>query len=270
MWGAICGDVLGSIHEDIPKYPKRTKRVPTDDSFLTCATYEWLREIPSSDFKNLEVAEVRTRVQDIARKALQRWYHYYPEGGGYSKGFTAWAQEENPENKVADTNGCLMRQSPIASFCFKKHNEKIALQLTDILVELTHNHPNSFMYARLHTTMIYRLLEGTLNQQTLASFAGFEVISLFEWKEKNRFIWDAKRSLEIAVTAIHYAGSFQQAIDNCIFVGGDTDTYAAIAGPMAQAIWGIPDKISEVVDAALTPPEYQRIAELFKKKEFTK
>lgn len=270
MWGAICGDVLGSIHEDIPKYPKRLSRVPTDDSFLTCATLEWLKEIQPGDFKNLKSPEVKLRVQEQARQALKRWYYYYPENGGYSKGFTAWAQEEKPENKVADTNGCLMRQSPIASFCFRKYNEEIALQLTDILVELTHNHHNSYEYARMHTKMIMRLLSGDLSQNTLAQFSGFEIISLFEWREKNRFIWDAKRSLEIAVTAIHYAGSYEQAIDNCIFVGGDTDTYAAIAGPMAQAIWGIPDKISRVVDDVLVDPKFKRIADLYSKKEFKK
>lgn len=267
MWGAICGDVLGSIHEDIPKYPRRTVRVPTDDSFLTCAVKEWMKEISSSEFRNLDDPIIRLNVQDKARKSLQRWFYYFPENGGYSKGFSAWAQEEKPENKVADTNGCLMRQSPIAWYCQKKHSEDIALQLTDILVELTHNHHNSFHYSRLHTQMIYRLLDGTLTQQQLAKFANMDVISLFEWKSKNRFIWDARRSFEIAVTAIHYAGSFEQAIDNCIFVGGDTDTYAAIAGPMAQAIWGVPDNISDIVNNALDLPKYHRIRELYHKKD---
>lgn len=267
MWGAICGDVLGSIHEDIPKYPRRTERVPTDDSFLTCAVKEWMKELSSSEIKNLDDFQVRLKVQDKARKVFQRWYHYFPENGGYSKGFSAWAKEESPENKVADTNGCLMRQSPIAWYCQKKYNEKIALQLTDVLVELTHNHPNSFKYSRLHTQMIYRLLDGSLNQEQLASFAEMEVISLFEWKAKNRFIWDARRSFEIAVTAIHYAGSFQQAIDNCIFVGGDTDTYAAIAGPMAQAIWGVPDEVSDIVNNSLQPEKFKRIRDLYVKKD---
>lgn len=268
MWGAICGDVLGSIHEDIPKYPRRTKRVPTDDSFLTCAVKEWIMELSSSEFKNLEDDSLRGIVQHKARKALQRWYHYFPIEGGFSKGFTSWAKEDNPENKIAYTNGCLMRQSPIARYCHKKYNEKIALQLTNILVELTHNHYNSFKYARLHTQVIYRLLEGTLTQKDLAIFSGVEIISLAEWKEKNKFIWDAPRSFEIAVTAIHYAGSFEQAIDNCIFVGGDTDTYAAIAGPMAQAIWGIPESISDIVNLALSSTEYDKIRYLYPKKDF--
>ena len=266
MWGAICGDVLGSIHEDLPKYVKRTKRVPTDDSFLTCAVKEWLAEISYSEFKSLEDLDVKYKVQDKARKSLQKWYNYFPENGGFSKDFTKWAKQDNPENKEANTNGCLMRQSPIAQHCYKKFNEKIALQLTDILVELTHNHIDSFTYARLHTQIIYRLLDGSLNQKDLASFAKIDVVSLTDWKAKNEFIWDAKRSFEISISAIHYAGSFEQAIDNCIFVGGDTDTYAAIAGPMAQAIWGIPESISDLVNLAIMPIEYKMVLNTYPKK----
>ena len=41
------------------------------------------------------------------------------------------------------------------------------------------------------------------------------------------------------------ADSFEDAIRNAISIGGDSDTIVAIAGSMAESLWGVPEHIQE-------------------------
>ena len=49
-----------------------------------------------------------------------------------------------------------------------------------------------------------------------------------------------------AITCALESGSFEDAIRNAISLGGDSDTLAAIAGPIAEALHGIPDEMRVV------------------------
>lgn len=44
---------------------------------------------------------------------------------------------------------------------------------------------------------------------------------------------------------INKANSFEEAIRYAVAVGGDSDTIGAIVGSIAEAIWGIPEAISQ-------------------------
>ena len=46
-----------------------------------------------------------------------------------------------------------------------------------------------------------------------------------------------------AITCALESASFEDAIRNAVSLGGDSDTVAAIAGPIAEALHGIPDEI---------------------------
>ena len=48
-----------------------------------------------------------------------------------------------------------------------------------------------------------------------------------------------------AITAFLESTDFENAIRNAISIGGDSDTIAAITGSMAEAAYGIPDRIKE-------------------------
>lgn len=47
--------------------------------------------------------------------------------------------------------------------------------------------------------------------------------------------------------------SYEDVIRNCISIGGDSDTLAAIAGGIAEAYYGIPDEIRDQVWVYLPP-----------------
>ena len=110
-----------------------------------------------------------------------------------------------------------------------------------IYLSVTHNSPEVHLAALSHAYTLYAALRGEI-----ASVDGHH-ISIADWRAytRERFIWDARDSWSIAQSCLHYDKSFSETVDNCIAVGGDTDTYAAIAGPIAEALWGIDDRSYE-------------------------
>ena len=52
-------------------------------------------------------------------------------------------------------------------------------------------------------------------------------------------------SVPQAITCALESESYEDAVRNAISLGGDSDTLAAIAGPIAEALHGIPDELKE-------------------------
>ena len=52
-----------------------------------------------------------------------------------------------------------------------------------------------------------------------------------------------------AITCALESVSFEDAVRNAVSLGGDADTLAAIAGPIAEAMYGIPDEIIERIES---------------------
>lgn len=50
-----------------------------------------------------------------------------------------------------------------------------------------------------------------------------------------------------AIQCFLEAHSFEETIRNAIWVGGDTDTIAAIAGSVAEAYYGVPKKFEKSI-----------------------
>ena len=57
-----------------------------------------------------------------------------------------------------------------------------------------------------------------------------------------------------AIIAFLESTDFEDAIRNAISLGGDSDTLAAIAGSIAEAAYGIPDRIKEKAYSYLDEP----------------
>lgn len=244
MLGAIIGDTIGSVYERIPKLQQtRRQPTPTDDSFLTCACHDWIYSFKNTKLSFLiDDKELQKEMFERGIQYLKSWGKKY-EKHGFSRGFIAWVHQEPYEQTQRHTNGCIMRQSPIAGFCFDKgYSIEIAEKISEIFCSITHNHPDSINASIEHTRLIYKSLEKTVNADTLKQYieSNFgKPKEIEQWSNAGEFIWDAKRSLEIAFSCLYYADSFDKTIQNCIDCTGDTDTYAAIAGPVAQSIWGL-------------------------------
>ena len=138
MFGAILGDYLGSIFEKIPHKPQRTIPICTDDSYLTCAAIDWMQQIDykkfiylSNDYFSFPTDswnKFELELSHLAANSLVKWFDIAQNEtqdniGSFSKGFTAWVDnQKNLQNNLeltnvkhkGFTNGCLMRNSPIA------------------------------------------------------------------------------------------------------------------------------------------------------------
>lgn len=251
MKGAIIGDIFGSIYEEIPNnVNKRQDLTVTDDSILTFACHDWIKSVDIND----SVESLRYQ----AKSYLVSWYNEYTVFG-FSPRFSAWAEKnENLDYGQAQTNGCLMRQSPIVAYsCDNNLSLERCVYLAKVFASVTHNSDLAMKSVERHVHLLYSALtNGQFNVDK-------PVLNIKQWRHvtKDNFIWDAKTSLDIALSCIYYANSFEQTIDNCIAVGADTDTYASIAGPIAQALWSIN---SSTLNLAYTYLSDEKLKTMFK------
>lgn len=58
-----------------------------------------------------------------------------------------------------------------------------------------------------------------------------------------------------AITCALESDSFEDAIRNGVSLGGDSDTVAAIAGPIAEALHGIPAEIQKEAEERYVPKD---------------
>jgi ADP-ribosylglycohydrolase len=265
MLSAITGDIIGSIHENIPNKKNTRDAGPTDDSFLTCACYEWVHSLNLESIKSLKNdSDIRQNFKEQATFYLKKWWAKYP-GEGFSRGFNAWAASPEFIQAHRDTNGCLMRQSPIPEFCVKnKIDLDICLLLCKIFASPTHDQPDSYEAVKSHGKTIYCTQNKSVHPHDLKYLmenTSYKIQPLDYWKDMKKFIWDAKSSLAIAYSALYHASNFETTIENCIYIGGDVDTYCAIACPMAVATWPIPESIANNVSNILV--EFPDIEKLF-------
>lgn len=60
---------------------------------------------------------------------------------------------------------------------------------------------------------------------------------------------DCMRTMPEAFTCFLEADSYEETVRNVMYIGGDTDTLAAIAGAVAEAFWGIPE---DIIDSGMS------------------
>ena len=70
-------------------------------------------------------------------------------------------------------------------------------------------------------------------------------------RKSYRFDVTCQGSVPQAIEAFLEAVSFEDAIRNAISIGGDSDTIAAITGPIAEACFGIPEEYIRKADSYL-------------------
>lgn len=237
MLGAIIGDIVGSIYEG---NPIKTKRFPffgdycrfTDDSVCTVAVADIL-------LYNLPPAET-----------MQQWCCRYPYAG-YGGNFGMWIYADPPEPYGSYGNGAAMRVSPVAFL--NRDNLDAALSASDRVTEITHNHPEGMKGARATTHAIWHAFQGECSEEIRRVIAAEYDYDLNRRVDEIRPDYDfditCQGSVPQAITCALESESFEDAVRNAISLGGDADTLAAIAGPIAEALHGIPDELKERMES---------------------
>ena len=229
MWGAIIGDIAGSMYE---WNRIKTKGFDffgaeceyTDDTVCTAAVAEILLEGPP------------------AATTLQRWCRRHP-GRGYGGMFAAWIGGTEPEPYGSFGNGAAMRVSP-AAFLNRDRPLEAALRAADRVTAVTHDHPEGMKGARATTHAIWLGFQGTGAAQirrTVEHAYGYDLSrTVDEIRPGYSFDVTCQRTVPEALTCALESVSFEDAVRNAISLGGDSDTLAAIAGPIAEALHGLP------------------------------
>ena len=231
MLGAIIGDIVGSVYE---WQPIKTKDFPffkddcffTDDSVCTIAVADML-------LHNLPPAET-----------MQRWCRRYP-GHSYGGNFGDWIYTDPPEPYNSFGNGAAMRVSP-AAFLNRSDLDAV-ISAADSVTEITHNHPEGMKGARATTHAIWLAFQGERSEdirQVIASEYDYDLTqTVDDIRPSYAFNEICQETVPQAITCALESISFEEAIRNAISLGGDADTLAAIAGPIAEAMHGIPSEL---------------------------
>ena len=244
MLGAIIGDIVGSIYES-RRHRIKTKDFPffgeycrfTDDSVCTAAVADiLLQDLPPA-------------------KTMQRWCRRY-HGRGYGRMFREWRDSDDPEPYNSYGNGAAMRVSP-AAFLYRD-NLDAALAAADRVTAITHNHPEGMKGARATAHAIWLAFQGESAGVIREVISTTYAYGLTQTVDEIRPNYPPEYPTEYtpgfpgpvtcmgsvpqAITCALESVSFEDAVRNAISLGGDSDTLAAIAGSIAEALHGIPDK----------------------------
>lgn len=240
MWGAIAGDIAGSIYEcnptkrtDLPIFAPGCKF--TDDTVMTLAVAHAI----------LEGRGYAECMVDIGNK--------YPRCG-YGRNFKEWLKQWEPEPYYSCGNGSAMRVSPIG-WAFE--TEKEVLEEAKKSAEVSHNHPEGIKGAQAVALGIFLLRNGSSKENVRSELAerfGYDLNrSLDEIRPGYSFDVTCQGSVPEAIIAFLESDSVESAISNAISLGGDADTQACIAGALAESAYGFPETLKPRVLSYLPP-----------------
>lgn len=247
MIGTIIGDIVGSVYEF-----KNLRRKDFKPFFHT--------EVRFTDDTVCTIAIADALVRGIhPQKALIDWCRRYAENGGWGKRFAEWFMDDDPQPYGSWGNGAAMRISPVGLLA---GSEEEAIAWADAATAITHNHPDGLASAKAVALAIYWAKHGVAAleiQSRLTERFGYE-LSMTPDQIRPGYVRteSAAGSVPQAIVCALTSTSFEDAIRNAVSIGGDSDTIAAIAGGIAEALHGVPDDIGRQAWLYL-PEEMQQV-----------
>jgi ADP-ribosylglycohydrolase len=231
MFGAIAGDIIGSVYEACPIKSKDFELFSrgcrfTDDSVLTAAT-EW------AIMENRDYG-----------KAYKQFARAYPNAG-YGGNFIQWIFSDSFAPYGSWGNGAAMRVSPVG---WAFDNEAQVLAQAKKSSSVTHNHPEGIKGAQAAGLAIFLARKGynkqDIKKRITATF-GYDLTSSVDEIRKNySFDSSCQGTVPEAIICFLESRDYEDAVRNAISLGGDSDTLACITGAVAEAFYkNIPDKI---------------------------
>lgn len=243
MIGTIIGDIVGSRFEFANHRSKDFQLFTsecgfTDDTIMTMAVADALRTGRSFD----------TSFRDFGRR--------YPHPmGGYGGSFARWLSTPGMPPYNSFGNGSAMRVSPVAMH-YRKGSLEDVLTAARKTAECTHNHPEGIKGAQCVAHLIWSALNGADKaglRKITADYYDIGGMTVDGIRKVNRFDETCQGTVPQSVVCVLEAVDFEDAVRNAISIGGDSDTIGAIAGGIAEALFGIPVDITTKAMGYLTP-----------------
>lgn len=248
MIGAIIGDIVGSRFEFVEDDDRDKNFIfwgsncrATDDSFMTLAVAKALF-LAKGDKEKLK-GNVANCLRSVAKD--------HPNTG-WGEMFYRWLFKES---KISNSfgNGAGMRISPVG---WVAESEEEVKELSRIITEVSHNHPEGLKGAEAVAMAVYLARIGKSKDAIRVKMQGYYP----QLKDENFTIenlrghygydnlgkWvTCEGSIPQALAAFLDSVSFEDAIRNAVCIGGDSDTIGAMAGGIAEAYYGVPAEMEE-------------------------
>ena len=245
--GAVIGDIAGSSREGKPVSRKSFKLFTkdssvTDDSTLTVAVAEWML-----DRENVDIAQ-----------SLIKWATEYPHAG-YGSSFKRFLTQGSHVCPGSTHNGAVMRVSPVG-YLASSLDECMEMARESALP--SHDSPQAIAAAQAAATAVFMARIGRSKQEIrefLESQFGYNLHRSYDqvrdevlqarasrdtdYEASHERIVGAEPAVQDALIAFLAGSDYEDVIRKAIYMGGDADTEAAIAGGIAAAYYGIPEEI---------------------------
>lgn len=244
MYGAILGDIIGSRFEfdrggKTKEFDLFTeKNSITDDSVMTIAVGEGLMNVAP----DASLEEIKTTVI----LSMKKWGYKYPRAG-YGKRFWRWLfSRDISEPYGSYGNGSAMRVSAVGWLYGSLDRTREVAKAT---AEVSHNHPEGIKGAECTASVIFLARTGTKKNEIkeyVNKEFGYDISkTVDEMRPLHRHDETCMDTLPKALISFFEGESYEDVVRNVVSLGGDTDTLAAIAGAMAEALYEIPATIKE-------------------------
>ena len=260
MIGAIAGDIIGAPYEfnniktkDFYLYYEQTNF--TDDTVMLLANAKWLLDsLDDSDKYSM------SKLEDCMVTFGERY-----RSAGYGGMFYRWlfqyesfimadgqrATKRMPYNSFG--NGSAMRIAPVG-WAFDTIGE--TLNVAKISAEITHNHVEGIKGAQATASAIFLARTGS-SKSDIKSYIennfGYDLgRTCDEIRPDYKFNETCQWTVPEAIIAFLESTDFEDSISLAVSLGGDSDTLACITGGIAEAFYGVPDKMKAFVYTFLT------------------
>lgn len=272
MLGAIIGDMVGSVYEF---HPIKTKKFDifnirermTDDSLLTIAVGKSLLKHYPIKYDEQSLKRIQ---EDLIINFVETWK--YNKGAGFGGMFFDWCVKAShgtcePYNSYG--NGSAMRISPVGWMAQTEEEVKV---LSKAVTEITHNHPEGIKGAEAVAMAIYLALNGYSKEEIKERmindyYPEIKDLNFDDLVKNYEFSEICQKSVPQAIYCFLISDGLEDAIRNCVAIGGDCDTTGAMAGAIAEAFYQ-KDKLSDFEDKFLylmINPEVERLVKQFHK-----
>ena len=243
MWGAVIGDIAGSIYEygQIKKVVNVKIRdiIPSngfysDDTILTIAVVDAILNKESYEY--------------YLKKYAKEYSLYVPNYKPYFKttfspGFTKWVNSEGVGFSTG--NGAMMR---IAGVGYLFNTEEDVIKNARLATIPSHNTNEAIECATVVSLIIYYARNGLDKEEIIRKLR-----LIFSYVPFKKFNMTCYETIGNCLYALFSSLSFEEAIKKVISFGGDTDTNACIVGAMAEALYGVDNilinKVREIIPA---------------------
>ena len=147
-----------------------------------------------------------------------------------------------------------MRVSPVG---FAASDVEEAKRLSAAVTRISHNHPEGMKGAEATAVAIMMARQGKSKEEIRAEMEKYYDLSTSvdayrkEWGGHGKEICQV--SVPQALACFFEGKDYEDVIRNCISIGGDSDTIAAIAGGIAEAYYGVPADVQKKAKRYLPP-----------------